>query len=141
MSYRLNITKKELGDFIIMLFFDKFFDEELLQENEKFNDFFHKMESLELKGYIFKKYFDVEPNIRSKYKMFRRNFDDEGSNVNIFMKDSVDEEENLDYKELILETIKKVTGKENPDKEKINQFTNDLLNSIMENNETEEEEI
>lgn len=141
MSYRLNITKKQLGDFIIMLFFDKFFDEELLQENEKFNEVFRKMESLGLKGYIFKRFFDVDPQIRSKYKIFRRNFDDEDSSVSIVMKNSVEENEDSDYRELILETIKRITGKENPDMKKVDQFTNELLECIMNTNKTEEEEI
>ena len=40
MSYRFNIEKQQLGDLIILLMFDKMFDEEFMNNNEKFNELF-----------------------------------------------------------------------------------------------------
>lgn len=134
MAYRLRVTKKQFGDVIILLLFDKFFDEDFLSQNEAFNDVFDKMERAGLKGKIFQKYFDVEPSIRSKYKQFKRNFNEEGNAVSVYMADGDDIEESTEeYREIILETIKRVTGKEDPDIEKVEEFTNNLLGDILKN--------
>lgn len=137
MAYRLRLTKKQLGDFVIMLFFDKLFDETLLEENEKFNEIFEKLETLGLKGFIFQKFFDVDPSIRSKYKQFRKNFDKDNGSVSIIMTENEVEEDYSDYRELIVESIKRITGKENPDPEKVQEFTNKLINDIVYTNEGE----
>jgi hypothetical protein len=65
---RLNITKKQLGDFIILLLFDRAFDEEFISENEIFNDLMDKLENRGLQTLIFNKYFDVDAQLRGKYK-------------------------------------------------------------------------
>lgn len=92
MGYKLNITKEELGDFIIMVFFDKMFDDSFLKNNENFDELFQELAGMGLKGRIFDKYFDVDPKIRSRYRMFKRSFYDPGK-VTINMRNGESEEE------------------------------------------------
>ncbi|MFW6173621.1 MAG: hypothetical protein ACOC5T_07745 [Elusimicrobiota bacterium] len=65
---RLNLTKQELGDFIIMLLFDKAFDEEFLMNNENFQEFMKRLRSKGLQSIAFDAFFSVDPQLRAMYK-------------------------------------------------------------------------
>jgi len=132
MSYRFNIEKQQLGDLIILLMFDKMFDEEFMNNNEKFNELFDELKGLGLKGKLFDKYFSIDPQIRSKYKIFRREFDNENSQVSVRMMPN-ETNESLDiYEEIIYECIKRITGKDEPNPEKVKLFTEQVINDILE---------
>mgnify|MGYP000423853844 CR=1 FL=1 len=132
MSYRFNIEKQQLGDLIILLMFDKMFDEEFMNNNEKFNELFDELKGLGLKGKLFDKYFSIDPQIRSKYKIFRREFDNENSQVSVRMLPN-ETNESLDiYEEIIYECIKRITGKDEPNPEKVKLFTEQVINDILE---------
>lgn len=132
MSYRFNIEKQQLGDLIILLMFDKMFDEEFMNNNEKFNELFDELKGLGLKGKLFDKYFSIDPQIRSKYKIFRKEFDNENSQVSVRMLPN-ETNESLDiYEEIIYECIKRITGKDEPNPERVKLFTEQVINDILE---------
>jgi hypothetical protein len=138
MSYKLRLNKEKLGDFLILVLFDKLFDDTFLVDNPKFNEVFEKMESLGLKSIIFDNYFNVDPSLSSKYKQFRREFDKEGSKVSLFMFDDIQEEYDDDYREIIMECVKRITGKNNPDPNKVEEFTKQVIDDIFLLNEEDE---
>lgn len=137
MSYKLRLNKEKLGDFFILVLFDKLFDETFLVDNPKFNEVFETMEARGLKSIVFDNYFEVDPQLRSKYKQFRKEFDKEGSKVSLFMFDDIQEEYD-DYRELIVECVKRITGKSNPDPDRLEEFTKQVIDDIVLLNEGDE---
>jgi hypothetical protein len=65
---RLNLTKKQLGDFLILVLFDRAFDEDFIKNNEVFDDLMTQLEKRGLQTVIFNKYFSVDAALRGKYK-------------------------------------------------------------------------
>lgn len=91
--YNLRLNKKELGDLISLLFFDKLFKEDIMTDNEDFNVMFEKMITAGIKPIIFSHYFNIEPTLRSKYKRFRDSLENEGATVNIRLTPNEEQEE------------------------------------------------
>jgi len=122
--YRLNIKKQELGDLIVLLLFDKLFNKEFIEESELFNTLIEVLENKGMKSKLFQYYFDVDPSLRSKYKHFSRKIEEQ--NASVWIKE--DTQQNESYEEqLITEVVKKVTGKDNPNEEKLQMLINELL--------------
>lgn len=90
--YRLMVPKSKMEDFIMLVIFDKMFDPESMNEYHKFNEFFELMESRGLKSEVFKKYFDIDTNLRSRYKNFKRDFTNMDSNVMVYLFEDREEE-------------------------------------------------
>lgn len=138
MAYKFSIDKKQLGDLIILLMFDKMFDDEFMNDNEKFNELFEDLKGLGLKGKLFDKYFDIDMKVRSKYFIFRREFDKENTQVSIKMHPDQLKESYGTYEEVILECIKKLSGKSDPNPEKVKLFTEQVINDIVKEEEDDE---
>lgn len=145
-------SKDKLGDFIILLLFDKVFNEEFLSDNERFEEVFSQLDKLNLRSILFDKYFEIDSGLRTKYKRFRSKFDKEDTNVMLYIIPGEEEKKNesiqqkvdsddlvLSYKQLIYECIRKITGKENPDPLKVEEFTNNMLSDILFEDKQEEE--
>ena len=111
--YRLTIPKEKFGDLIILLLFDKVFDEEFMVDNERFNAVFEKLKDKGIKSILFSEYFNLDSKIKNRYKKFRSHLQEEGEDVSLFLfhTDTIEESEDF-YKELIRESVKKLTKKE-----------------------------
>jgi hypothetical protein len=118
--------------------FDKMFDDEFMNDNEKINELFEDLKGLGLKGKLFDKYFDIDMKVRSKYFIFRREFDKENTQVSIKMHPDQLKESYGTYEEVILECIKKLSGKSDPNPEKVKLFTEQVINDIVKEEEDDE---
>ena len=136
---RFNLTKKQLGDFIIMLLFDSLFDDEFLDNNEEYRDLVEWLSGKGAQSRIFKLFFKVDGTIRSRYKIFRKFYDEDGKRVSIDMYNDINEQEDF-YKELITEVVKRVTGKEDPNPEKLQSLQEDIINDIIRGEINEKED-
>ena len=126
--FRLNINKQQLGDIIVLILFDKLFNEDFIKSSALFNDIRDLMNKKGMKGKIFQMYFDIDPSLRSKYKQFSNKINGD-QNVSIWIKENEENEEqqNEEKEQLIIETVKRVTGKSNPNEEKLQQLIDELL--------------
>jgi hypothetical protein len=70
--FKLNITKEKLGDFLIMILFDKLFNKEFVNSSEAFNKLKQDLEDKGMKSKIFKSYFDIDIELRTKYRQFSK---------------------------------------------------------------------
>lgn len=136
---RLNLTKNQLGDFIIMLLFDSSFDDEFLQNNEKYRILIDDLSQKGLQSKVFKLFFDVDSQIRARYKSFRNSYDRDGKKVSIELFDDLTEQENF-YKDIITEIVKRVTGKEEPNPEKLQSLQEDIINDMVRGEINEKED-
>ncbi len=136
---RFNLTKKQLGDFIIMLLFDSLFDDEFLDNNEEYRDLVEWLSGKGAQSRIFKLFFKVDGTIRSRYKIFRKFYDEDGKRVSIDMYNDINEQEDF-YKELITEVVKRVTGKEDPNPEKLQSLQEDIINDMIRGEINEKED-
>jgi len=125
--YRLNVKKHKFGDIIILILFDKLFDQNYIEESPLFNELAETLNKKGMKSFLFQWYFSVDPNIRSRYKQFKKMIKNNNVSINIT---TDNESQNEDYKKIILETVKRVTGKHNPDSEKLHILTEQILNDI-----------
>ena len=127
--FKLNIKKKKFGDIIVLILFDKLFDPDFVNESHLFNEIANKLDKKGFRSILFQYYFDVDSNIRSRYKMFKKLIE---SNNNVAINITTDkEDQNEDYRKIIKETVKRVTGKHNPDSEKLNLLTEQILNDTL----------
>lgn len=93
--FRFRIPKSQLEDLLIMMLFDRLFDESfMIQETEesKFQHIFEAMSSAGFKSKLFSEYFKVDSFIRIRYKRLKKEFTKEGNDVIIQLKD-IDQEE------------------------------------------------
>ena len=91
--YRLMLPKDKLEEFIILVTFDKLFDPETMDQDSEFNEFFERIESAGLKSKLFSYYFDIDSNLRNRYKKFKKEFTQDDTDVMIYLIDR-DEDEN-----------------------------------------------
>lgn len=127
--YRLNIDKNKFGDLMALLLFNKFFNKEFIDNSELFNRMINDLEKKGFKSKIFEYYFDTDSNLRSRFKQFTKMIEqDRDVAINIWYDD--DENINEDYKQIIKSTVQKVTGKEEPDEEKLNELTEQIINEL-----------
>lgn len=136
---RFNLVKRQLGDFIIMLLFDSAFDDEFLQDNELYRTLIDEMASKGLQSRAFKAFFKVDGQVRARYKMFRDAYEKDGRRVSIELFDDLTEQEDF-YKELITEVVKRVTGKEEPNPEKLQSLQEDIINDMVRGEINEKED-
>lgn len=137
---RLNLTKKQLGDFLILVLFDRAFDEDFIKNNEVFDDLMTQLEKRGLQTVIFNKYFSVDAALRGKYKQWRNAFDNESRKVAVEISpDGKNEEEIYDfYKDIVTETVKQVTGKKELNEKKLKDLQDYILWYIMDKEKGEE---
>jgi len=109
---RLNLTKHQLGDFIIMLLFDLCFDDEFLKDHQAIRNIIERTSGLQSR--TFNSFFKVDGHIRAKYKMFKNAFDIDNRKVYIELSPGLEEskDEIEIYKEIVSETVKQITGKQ-----------------------------
>ncbi len=132
---RLNLNKNQLGDLIIMLLFDSAFDDEFLEQNTHYRELIDELTQQGLQNRTFKRFFKVDGQIRARYKMFRDAFDSKGKRVTIELLADMFENEDDFVRYIITETVKKITGKENPNPDKLTSLQESILSDI--NNEGE----
>ena len=126
--FRLNIKKEKFGDIIVLILFDKLFDPGFVSESKLFNEIANRLDKKGLKSILFQYYFDVDPNIRSRYKMFKKMIQNNDVSIRITTDKA---NQNEDYKRIIRETVKRVTGKHNPDSEKLEILTEQILDDTL----------
>lgn len=125
--YRLNINKKNFGDIISLILFDKLLDETFVEESEIFNELRDFLEGKGLKTKLFKLYFKIDPNLRSKYKTFKKMVKKGDVSISFFE----GEDFNEDYKQIIEYCVKDITKKENINEEKLNIFIDEVLTNVF----------
>lgn len=130
---RLNITRKELGDIILLLMFDKSFDEEFIEQNELFNEVFDALKNRGIDSLLFRTYFDINGNLRRMYRQWKSVFDYDKRrlSIEIFpdeLEESVPINQDTEYlKSIIEKTVKKVIKKENLNPEKLKKLQEEIL--------------
>lgn len=129
--YRINITKGKLGDLLVLLLFEKFKDENFIKESETFNELLDALKTKGLRAKLHEFFFDVNPNLRSRFKQFSKMIrKDRDVAINIWFDDEESVNEN-EYQKRIIETcVKKLTKRDNPNKEKLDSFIKEVLNDI-----------
>lgn len=127
---RLNLTRQELGDFLIMILFDRSFDDSFIDHNENFTELMNQLIQRGLQTSVFEYYFEVDPQLRTLYNQWRSAYDTENRRTSIEIHPDIVEEKQTEqdfYRELITEVVKKAVDKENPNPEKLKQLQDEIL--------------
>ena len=81
---KISVTSNEFADIVISFLLDKIMhSDEIIPDNEIFNDLSEKMRSKGMRSVLLQYYFDMDTNSRVKYKRIKGVFDNSSSNKSV----------------------------------------------------------
>lgn len=129
--YRMNITKGKLGDLLALLLYEKMKNDEFVSESEMLNELIDVMKTKGLRPKLHSFFFDVEGNFRSRFRQMVKMLEkDRDVAINIWFDEDEPKNEEVEYRQIIEACVKKLTKKENPNPEKLEEFINEVINEL-----------
>lgn len=109
---KINVDANEYADLVVAFLFDKILhSEEILSENERFNDVMEFMSRKGMKPILFKAYRDMDSQTRIKYKKIKNIFDYTATTaaiINIMVTEKEEKETKKDKESIVKKIIKKI---------------------------------
>lgn len=117
---RVTLSQEEFADFVILFLLDKMLNEdEVVTKNEAFNEIIDDMERKGLRTKFLAYFFDVDSNQRVDYKRIKKGFTNRSTTDTMIL---VSKTKTDLFENMLRYVIKKITGKNNINEEKFQQF-------------------
>lgn len=131
---KIRVEPNEFADIVISFLLDKMLHpEEVVPNNDDFNEFTEKIRDKGLKTLMMKYYLNIDSRTRVKYKIIKDVFEEGSSETSVIniSPEKVEKKKEMGKKNLLKKIIKRMIGDETiTDKEK-----NMLLESLEEEND------
>ena len=152
----IKVNLKEFSDLILHMLLDKLLNpDELLPNNEYLNEFVQFLEDRGARVQLMQAYRNMPGEMRREYKRFRDTLLDESDqNAVIFIKRPKDEEENesenddseyilteSQIKDIVMKSVQAATRKNNPNPDKLEELSENILNDLQNNEEEENNDL